>query len=130
VQHLSDTHTLLLNKYNLLEHHTLVVTRRFESQEDPLTAGDLEATCAVMQVGDCLLALKSDRWMPRCLLLGAGCIGVLCCAVEPLMRLCYSINLGIPYCRHTQMVLLHTSTTGRYQGQVSRTSTSKLCRCR
>jgi hypothetical protein len=33
VQHLSDTHTLLLNKFNLVAHHVLVVTRQFESQQ-------------------------------------------------------------------------------------------------
>ncbi len=33
VQHLSDSHTLLLNKFNLVAHHVLVVTRQFESQQ-------------------------------------------------------------------------------------------------
>lgn len=47
VQHLSPTHTLLLNKYNVVAHHVLVVTRQFESQQDPLNARDLEATMKV-----------------------------------------------------------------------------------
>jgi ATP adenylyltransferase len=44
VQHLSDSHTLLLNKFNVVPHHVLVVTRQFESQQDPLNARDLAAT--------------------------------------------------------------------------------------
>ncbi|GAB4819124.1 hypothetical protein N2152v2_006170 [Parachlorella kessleri] len=49
VQHLSPTHTLLLNKFNVVAHHVLVVTRQFESQRDPLNAQDMEATWAVLQ---------------------------------------------------------------------------------
>jgi ATP adenylyltransferase len=48
VQHLSDSHTLLLNKFNVVPHHVLVVTRKYESQQDPLNARDLAAT---QQVG-------------------------------------------------------------------------------
>lgn len=44
VAHLSDTHTLLLNKFNVVPHHVLVVTRQFESQQDPLNSRDLAAT--------------------------------------------------------------------------------------
>jgi sulfate adenylyltransferase (ADP) / ATP adenylyltransferase len=50
VAHLSDTHTLLLNKFNLVEHHTLVVTRVFEPQEARLSAADLLAVQLTMQV--------------------------------------------------------------------------------
>jgi hypothetical protein len=50
VTHLSPSHTLLLNKFNLVAHHVLVVTRAFESQEDPLNERDLEAALTVMQV--------------------------------------------------------------------------------
>lgn len=49
VEHLSDTHTLLLNKFNVVAHHVLVVTRQFESQLDPLGTADMEATWAVVQ---------------------------------------------------------------------------------
>ncbi len=38
MRHLSDTHTLLLNKFNVVAHHALVITRAFESQHDPLNA--------------------------------------------------------------------------------------------
>eukprot|EP00892_Ulva_mutabilis_P006083 jgi/Ulvmu1/3847/UM018_0063.1 len=48
VQHLSDSHTLLLNKFNLVDHHTIVVTREFQSQDEPLAMADLAATKAVI----------------------------------------------------------------------------------
>ena len=43
----SDTHVALLNKFNVVEHHLLIVTRRFEDQDEPLTLEDFEAlwTC-------------------------------------------------------------------------------------
>jgi ATP adenylyltransferase len=43
----SDTHLCLLNKYNVLAHHVLLVTRAFEDQERLLTAADWHAmaTC-------------------------------------------------------------------------------------
>ena len=50
VDHLSPSHTLLLNKFNVVKHHVLVVTRKFEQQTDPLTLQDLEATWHVVQV--------------------------------------------------------------------------------
>lgn len=40
---LSDTHVLLLNKFNVVPHHTLVVTKEFRSQEEPLDEDDIEA---------------------------------------------------------------------------------------
>jgi ATP adenylyltransferase len=43
VRVLSETHVGLLNKFNVLSGHLLMVTRRFESQDTPLTFGDLEA---------------------------------------------------------------------------------------
>jgi len=49
VAHLSTSHTLLLNKFNVVRHHLLVVTRAFEPQSAPLSAGDLAATWRVMQ---------------------------------------------------------------------------------
>jgi hypothetical protein len=50
VQHLSESHTLLLNKFNLVEHHVLVVTRSFESQDDPLNSKDFSASWKALQV--------------------------------------------------------------------------------
>jgi sulfate adenylyltransferase (ADP) / ATP adenylyltransferase len=43
VAELTDSHLCLLNKFNVLEHHVLVVTREFEEQESLLTVADLEA---------------------------------------------------------------------------------------
>ena len=41
----------LLNKFNVVAHHTLVVTREFERQTDPLNAADFEAALQLLQVG-------------------------------------------------------------------------------
>ncbi len=43
VAELSPTHHCLLNKYNVVDHHILLVTRAYESQEDWLTRTDFEA---------------------------------------------------------------------------------------
>ena len=50
VDHLSPSHTLLLNKFNVVAYHVLVVTRKFEPQTEPLNLQDLEATWQVVQV--------------------------------------------------------------------------------
>jgi sulfate adenylyltransferase (ADP) / ATP adenylyltransferase len=43
VTDLSPTHLVLLNKFNVMDHHLLIVTREFESQDDFLNAQDFEA---------------------------------------------------------------------------------------
>lgn len=43
VADLSPTHVCLLNKYNVVDHHLLIITRAYEAQEDLLTLADLEA---------------------------------------------------------------------------------------
>ncbi len=43
VADISDTHVCLLNKYNVLDHHILMVTRSFQEQESLLTVNDFEA---------------------------------------------------------------------------------------
>ena len=43
VADISDTHVALLNKYNVVEHHLLVVTREFETQTSRLTQADFAA---------------------------------------------------------------------------------------
>lgn len=48
VANLSPTHVCLLNKFNVLDHHLLVVTREYEDQDDPLTLADFEALWACM----------------------------------------------------------------------------------
>ena len=47
VADISDTHIALLNKFNVMEHHLLIVTRHFEDQDTLLTLSDFEAlwTC-------------------------------------------------------------------------------------
>jgi len=48
VADISETHLALLNKFNVVEHHLLIVTRHFEDQETLLTLHDLEALWACM----------------------------------------------------------------------------------
>jgi ATP adenylyltransferase len=43
VADLSPTHLCLLNKFNVVDHHLLIVTRAFEEQEDWLNLQDFEA---------------------------------------------------------------------------------------
>jgi len=43
VGRLADSHLCLLNKFNVVEHHLLIVTEEYEDQGEYLTAGDLEA---------------------------------------------------------------------------------------
>jgi ATP adenylyltransferase len=47
VADLSPTHVALLNKYNVVDHHLLIVTRTFEDQESLLTQED----CAALLIG-------------------------------------------------------------------------------
>lgn len=44
----SETHLCLLNKFNVVDHHLLIVTRDFEDQETLLTAADFHALWACM----------------------------------------------------------------------------------
>lgn len=48
VMDISDTHVALLNKFNVIAHHLLIVTRRFEPQESLLTVADFAALLACM----------------------------------------------------------------------------------
>jgi ATP adenylyltransferase len=43
VADLTDTHIAVLNKFNVVDHHLLIITRRFEEQEMLLTVKDFEA---------------------------------------------------------------------------------------
>ncbi len=54
VADISETHVAVLNKYNVVEHHLLVITREFEDQEMLLTTGDFEALWACLQEYDSL----------------------------------------------------------------------------
>ena len=46
VADVSPTHVALLNKFALIPHHMLIVTRRFEAQQALLCDADFEALCA------------------------------------------------------------------------------------
>lgn len=48
VAEVSGRHLAVLNKFNVVEHHLLLVTRHFEEQEALLTPADLEALWACM----------------------------------------------------------------------------------
>lgn len=48
VADISDTHVALLNKFNVIHHHLLIVTRRFEEQQTLLTWSDLQALWVCM----------------------------------------------------------------------------------
>ncbi len=49
VADISRTHLCLLNKFNVIHHHLLIVTREFEDQETLLTKKDFEAVCSCME---------------------------------------------------------------------------------
>ncbi|MBE9178035.1 phosphorylase [Oculatella sp. LEGE 06141] len=48
VAHLSPTHLCLLNKFNVVDHHLLIITRAFEEQANWLTLADFEALWVCM----------------------------------------------------------------------------------
>ncbi|MBN3766950.1 DUF4922 domain-containing protein [Burkholderia sp. Ac-20365] len=52
VADISDTHLALLNKFNVIDHHLLIVTRDFQRQEALLTLADFEALMACMREFD------------------------------------------------------------------------------
>ncbi len=49
VADISPTHVCLLNKYNVVDHHLLLVTREFAEQDDWLNEKDLEALWACLE---------------------------------------------------------------------------------
>ena len=54
VADISDTHVAILNKFNVVEHHLLIITRRFEDQETLLTPEDFKALWTCMAEYPCL----------------------------------------------------------------------------
>jgi ATP adenylyltransferase len=54
VADISASHLCLLNKYNVIDHHVLIVTRAFEPQENRLTPADFEALWSCMAEFDAL----------------------------------------------------------------------------
>ncbi|HLL06302.1 MAG TPA: phosphorylase [Myxococcaceae bacterium] len=58
---LPPAHECLLNKFNVFEHHALIVTRAFESQDSLLTPADFEALLAGMAGFDALAFYNGGR---------------------------------------------------------------------
>jgi ATP adenylyltransferase len=54
VADISDTHLVLLNKFNVIDHHVLIVTRRFELQQALLNLADFRALFTCMTQFDSL----------------------------------------------------------------------------
>ena len=48
VARLGDAHLVVLNKFPVIDHHLLIVTRAFEAQTAPLTAADFRALASVL----------------------------------------------------------------------------------
>jgi ATP adenylyltransferase len=61
VADISDSHLCLLNKFNVVEHHLLIVTRAFEEQETLLTLQDFEAMWIVLAEIDGLAFYNSGK---------------------------------------------------------------------
>lgn len=61
VTHLSPTHLCLLNKYNVVEHHMLIVTRQFEEQDSWLNQEDFWALATCMAEVDGLAFYNGGR---------------------------------------------------------------------
>ncbi len=61
VANLSATHLCLLNKYNVVDHHILIVTRAFEEQDSWLTLADFEALATCMADIDGLAFYNGGR---------------------------------------------------------------------
>lgn len=49
VCHLSETHSLVLNKFNVVPRHVIIVTRAFVRQDTPLSLEDMSATWTVVR---------------------------------------------------------------------------------
>jgi ATP adenylyltransferase len=61
VADISSTHLCLLNKYNVVDHHILIVTRDFEDQDTWLTEADFRALVACMMEIDGLAFYNGGR---------------------------------------------------------------------
>ncbi|MBD1872162.1 phosphorylase [Nodosilinea sp. FACHB-131] len=61
VANLSATHLCLLNKYNVVDHHILIVTRAYEDQDSWLTLADFEALATCMADIDGLAFYNGGR---------------------------------------------------------------------
>jgi len=58
---ISDTHSAVLNKYNVVENHLLIITRKFEKQDMLLTLADFEALWLCMAEYEGLVFYNGGR---------------------------------------------------------------------
>ena len=77
VGEISATHVSLLNKYPVLDHHALIITRAFEPQTSPLTEADFAAVLPLLHAAGGLVFYNSGaeagasqphkhlQWVPR-----------------------------------------------------------------
>lgn len=61
VTDLSPTHVVLLNKFNVFEHHGLIVTRDFESQDTLLHERDMDALLRALEAIDGLVFYNGGK---------------------------------------------------------------------
>jgi ATP adenylyltransferase len=61
VTELTASHRCLLNKFNVLDRHLLIVTRAFEDQALPLTAADFDALACCLAEGPALAFYNAGR---------------------------------------------------------------------
>ena len=61
VADISPTHVGILNKYNVVDHHLLIITREFEEQESLLTLADFQAMEACLREFDGLVFYNSGK---------------------------------------------------------------------
>lgn len=59
VADISETHFAVLNKFNVVDHHVILVTRQFEEQESLLTREDFEAAWHPLKERDALVFYNS-----------------------------------------------------------------------
>ncbi|MEA5620475.1 phosphorylase [Cronbergia sp. UHCC 0137] len=61
VADISDTHVCILNKFNVVDYHLLIITRAFEEQETLLTLADFAATWACLADFDGLVFYNGGK---------------------------------------------------------------------
>ena len=48
IDEITDTHSLIFNKFSVCDRHVIVITKEFEKQIDPLDIDDFKASAIVM----------------------------------------------------------------------------------
>lgn len=125
-------HRLLLNKFNVIEHHALIVTRAFAPQTAPLTLADMQAAIGCLAEWDGLLFYnggeaagasqphKHLQMVPRAL----GPQGI---PMEPRIKAALADPAALPFVHAVDRVPLHGPNEGlaadwhaRYCAQLER----------